>query len=117
MCIRDRYKNAQYIHCYAHQLNLIIERAASQNKQVKIFFCNLDGFATFFSRSSKRTAILDEVVKKRLPKCSNTRWNLKTRCVTTVFIHKNDISAVLEKIIDDEESNKSTVQKLSLIHI
>ena len=45
---RQVYKNAQYIHCNAHQLNLIIEHTASQNKQVKIFFCNLDGFTTFF---------------------------------------------------------------------
>ena len=46
--VKPVYKNARYIHCYAHQLNLIIERAASLNKQVKIFFCNLFGFTTIF---------------------------------------------------------------------
>jgi hypothetical protein len=39
--IKEMYKNANYIHCYAHQLNLIVKRVASQNKQMKVFFCNL----------------------------------------------------------------------------
>jgi hypothetical protein len=30
-------KNAHFIHCYAHQLNLIMEKAASQNTEVRIF--------------------------------------------------------------------------------
>jgi hypothetical protein len=36
--IRSVYKRAMFTHCYAHQLNLILERAAHQNKQVKVFF-------------------------------------------------------------------------------
>jgi hypothetical protein len=39
--IKEMYKNANYIHCYAHQLNQIVKRVASQNKQMKVFFCNL----------------------------------------------------------------------------
>jgi hypothetical protein len=27
--IKETYKNAHFIHCYAHQLNLIMEKAAS----------------------------------------------------------------------------------------
>jgi hypothetical protein len=37
--IRSVYKRAMFTHCYAHPLNLILERAAHQNKQVKVFFC------------------------------------------------------------------------------
>jgi hypothetical protein len=36
--IKETYKNAHFIHCYAHQLNLIMEKAASQNPEVCIFF-------------------------------------------------------------------------------
>lgn len=109
--IKNLYKNAHYIHCYAHQLNLIMERASSQNKQVRVFFSDLEGFTAFFSRSPKRTAVLDEVVKKRLPRSSTTRWNFKSRCVVTVFTHKNDIIACLEQIIDDSESDKPTLRQ------
>lgn len=77
----------------------------------KIFFSNLEGFSSFFPRSAKRTSVLDEVVKKRLPKYSAARWNFKARCVTTIFVHKDDIAACLERIIDDDSSDESTLRK------
>ena len=45
-------------------------------------------------------------------KCSSSKWNLKFHCVTTIFIHKNYIPTALEKITDDDESDKSTVLKV-----
>lgn len=36
--IKQKYSQAYFVHCYAHQLNLIIKKAASINKKVKIFF-------------------------------------------------------------------------------
>ncbi|GBN73864.1 hypothetical protein AVEN_189452-1 [Araneus ventricosus] len=38
--IQRAYKNAQYVHCYAHQLNLIVGQATSPNQQVRVFFSN-----------------------------------------------------------------------------
>ena len=46
--IKDHYPDAHFIHCYAHKLNLIIQKACSQNKSVRIFFNNLSGIPTFF---------------------------------------------------------------------
>lgn len=109
--IKSIYSNAHYIHCYAHQLNLIIERSANQNKQIRVFFCNIEGFSTFFSRSPKRTTVLDEVVKKRLPRAVGTRWNFKSRCVTTVYVYKTEIILCLTQIIEDPSNDKSTVRK------
>ncbi|KAJ4440751.1 hypothetical protein ANN_08975 [Periplaneta americana] len=31
--VKDKYQNANYIHCYAHQINLIVSKAASINRQ------------------------------------------------------------------------------------
>ncbi|GBM43161.1 hypothetical protein AVEN_128486-1 [Araneus ventricosus] len=39
--IQCAYKNAQYVHCYAHKLKLIVGQATSQNQQVRVFFSNL----------------------------------------------------------------------------
>ncbi|KAJ4440575.1 hypothetical protein ANN_08720 [Periplaneta americana] len=65
--VKQIYLDTAYVHCYAHQLNLIMQNAASANCNVKIFFANLQDLCTFliFSSSPQRTAVLDEVVKKR----------------------------------------------------
>lgn len=108
--IKSVYNKAEFVHCYAHQLNLILERAANQNKQVKVFFANVEGFAVFFSRSPKRTAVLDAIVQRRLPRGSNTRWNFSSRVVNTVFEYRDTIIECLEKIIN-EEVDKSTIRQ------
>lgn len=35
--VREIFTNARYIHCYAHQSNLIMGKFASQNKRVRYF--------------------------------------------------------------------------------
>ncbi|KAE9522089.1 hypothetical protein AGLY_017508 [Aphis glycines] len=100
--IKFHYSNANYVHCYAHQLNLVMANAASINRNVRIFFASLGGFCSFFSTSSQRTAILDEVVKKRLPRAAPTRWNFHSRTVNTVFEYKEELIICMDKIINDE---------------
>ncbi|PIO23503.1 hypothetical protein AB205_0085560 [Aquarana catesbeiana] len=77
--IQDMYPNAHYIHCYAHQLNLIMQQATSQIPKVSLFFAKLGGFASFFVRSPKRTDVLDKVIAHRLPTSSSVRWNFHSR--------------------------------------
>jgi len=36
--IKDEYKIAHFVHCYAHQLNLILSQATMHNRDVRIFF-------------------------------------------------------------------------------
>jgi len=36
--IKNNYKNAHFIHCYAHQLNLFLSQATSLNREIRIFF-------------------------------------------------------------------------------
>lgn len=66
--VKKHYPSAEYVHCHAHQLNLLMMNAASANRNVRIFFASLQGICTFFSSSPQRTKILDEVVKNRLPR-------------------------------------------------
>lgn len=82
--VRDTYKFAYFVHCYAHQLNLIMEQAASQNPQVRIFFSSLTGIPTFFPHSPLRLAALDNV-SRRIPRGSNTRWNFNSQVLNTVY--------------------------------
>lgn len=112
--IKENYPAANFIHCYAHQVNLILQKSASQNKQIKLFFANLHSFSSFFGRSPKRTAVLDKFVKVRLPKSAPTRWNFNTKCVETVHMYKTDLLNCLENILEEEEDANTLNQAQAL---
>ena len=65
---------------------------------VNQFFSDLAGFSGFFSRSPKRTSVLDRVVAHRLPRASTVRWNFHLCAVNTVFEHECDIIQCFETI-------------------
>lgn len=109
--IIDVYKNAHYVHCYAHQLNLIIQQATSHIPRIGTFFSDLGGFSAFFSRSHKRIAVLDQVVAHRLPRASTTRWNFQSRAVNTVYEHKDDLLKCFQIIRDSGNFDNSTVRE------
>lgn len=48
--VQDTYGNAYYVHCYAHQLNLVMQQATSHIPQISHFFSDIGGFSTFFSQ-------------------------------------------------------------------
>uniref|UniRef100_A0A8D0HC97 Uncharacterized protein n=1 Tax=Sphenodon punctatus TaxID=8508 RepID=A0A8D0HC97_SPHPU len=83
--IRDVYPNAHYVHCCAHQLNLIMQQAVSTIKEVKVFFAGLSGLSAFFSSSPKRVEVLDLVDKKRVPRASATQWTFNSCVVNVVY--------------------------------
>lgn len=89
--LQVRLKDAHFVHCYAHQLNLIMQQACSSLTPIRIFFGNISAFVTFFSKSPKRTAVLDEVCGRRTPASGKTRWNFKSRTAHTVFEHQDNL--------------------------
>lgn len=112
--IQNIYSDAQYIHCHAHQLNLVMMRAASINREVRIFFANVQGLCAFFSTSPQRTAILDDVVQKRLPRSVPTRWNFQSRGVTTIYEHRKNLVECMNTILQsDYINNDSTICQAS----
>ena len=70
--IMDVYEHAHYVHCYAYQLNLIMLQTKSHMPRICTFLSDLAVFSAFFSRSPKRTTMLDQVVVHRLPRASPT---------------------------------------------
>ena len=87
--VREVYTNAHFIHCYAHQLNLILQKAASQNTNVRVFFNSLSGIPAFFSKSPQRMTALENTAGSRIPRPSATRWNFKSRTVNAVHEMKD----------------------------
>ncbi|XP_078536808.1 zinc finger MYM-type protein 1-like [Lissotriton helveticus] len=86
--IRDVYPNAHFVHCYAHQLNLIMQQAVSKIRETRVFFQDIGGIAAFFTRSPKRTETLHDIVDKSIPRGSSTRWNFHIRTVNLIFEHR-----------------------------
>ncbi|XP_034038832.1 zinc finger MYM-type protein 1-like [Thalassophryne amazonica] len=109
--IQDLYPNAHYIHCYAHQLNLIMPQATSHISKVRIFFSDLSGFASFFSRSPKRTGVLDKTVAHKLPTSSPVKWNFHSCAINTVFEHREDLIRCFETIRDSGDFDPRTVRE------
>lgn len=79
--------HAIFIHCYAHQLNLVLLYGSKTIKEVRLFISDLTAFHSFFSKSSKRTVLLTEKGFK-LPQACTTRWNFHSRAVTTGVIRR-----------------------------
>lgn len=91
---------ALFTHCYAHKLNLVLQDSCKKIKECRIFFSNLSGFSAFFTKSSKRTNLLDEICKKRLPSNSETRWNFKSRSVNILHDNRTNLMEVFDHIIE-----------------
>lgn len=108
--IREEYPYANFVHCYAHQINLILTQATSQHTQARVFFMNLSAFPGFFSNSPQRMAVLDEVVKRRLPRGVATRWNFQLRTVNVVHENKQTLIECLE-ILEESSLQASTVNQ------
>ena len=113
--IRATYPHAHFVHCYAHQLNLIMEQACSKHSRTcKVFFANLSAFPAFFSLSSKRTAGLKQYCNRRIPRGVATRWNFNSRTVNSVFENKNALLQFLLSVRDgypDETSEGSSLDE------
>ena len=96
--IRQHYPHAYFVHCFAHQLNLIMKQAVSGESLARIFFSDLSGITVFFARSSANKAVLEEIVHKSLPRGGDTRWNFNSRSVNVVFENLEKIGECFESI-------------------
>lgn len=115
--VKQSYPNSHYVHCYAHQLNHILQQAVSQIPQMRVFFANLNGFSAFFSRSPKRVEYLDKHVARRIPRSAQTRWNFQSRIVGTVHRYQNDLVECFEDMTANWNGDQVTVRKASgLLH-
>lgn len=106
--VKKEYPNAHFVHCYAHQLNLVMEQACSkQSRRCRIFFANLSAFPTFFSLSPKRHAAWSEYssTSKRIPRPAQTRWNFNIRTVNVIYEYRGTLTRFFRRITygDEEE--------------
>ena len=75
----------------------------------------MEGLAAFFSKSTKRTNLLDEIVRCRIPRASGVRWNSNSRLVQTILHHVPDLIQVFRTIRegDSDDWDNDTMMKAS----
>lgn len=112
--VKEKYNFAHFVHCYAHQLNLIMSKAASESSQVRLFFGNLQELPSFFKNSPQRVAVLTRIVGKRIPHGAPTRWNFNIRTVNVVFERRESMLECMEEI-ENSFSNQTVCSAASSI--
>ena len=112
--IKEKYKFAHFIHCYAHQLNLIMAKAASFNSKVRIFFGNLHDIPGFFNNSPQRVEVLNRIVKRKIPQGATTRWNFNIRTVNVVFENLDSLIECMEEIEENFAHSKTSSSASSI---
>ena len=110
--IKEDVSKAMFLHCYAHKPNLVLLHSAKCMRECKAFFKTLEGLSAFFSKLTKRTHLLDNVVKRRLPRTSPIHWSSKSRLLQTVSMYHSDLLMVFRVIGDaaDKWDNDSVIK-------
>ena len=108
--VKEVYQHGHFLHCFAHKLNLIMKRGTGFTTSCRIFFSNLSGIATFFSRSPQRLGFLQKQTTNRIPSPSSTRWNFNVR--TVIAVHSN-IKALRDCFKDIQTSEDSSTESIN----
>ena len=95
--VREFYPYARFVHCFAHQLNLVLKKLTDNIPDVRLFFTDLSSFSTFFSVSPKRSDVLRRV-SEALPRPCPTRWNFQERLISKVNKEKANLIKCFEII-------------------
>ncbi|KAL4091822.1 hypothetical protein QTP88_026444 [Uroleucon formosanum] len=115
--IKDKVPNASYVHCCAHNLNLVISDAAKCSPKVASFFDTIQTIYNFFSGSAPRWAILafgndqsKRIKTKVLKKLCPTRWESRHESLYALksrFIDEHILRPlhVVSKILQNPHTN------------
>ncbi|KAK7909674.1 hypothetical protein WMY93_014358 [Mugilogobius chulae] len=102
--IKEKVPEAIFTHCYAHKLNLVLLHSAKCIPECKVFFKTVEGLGAFFSKSTKRTHLMDNVIKQRLPRAAATRWSSNSRLLQTISLYYSDLRELFH-IINEHPEN------------
>ncbi|KAI3362824.1 hypothetical protein L3Q82_001665 [Scortum barcoo] len=100
--IKERAPMALFV-IFCYRLNLVLTQGVLKIKECKIFFAHLNGLAAFFSRSLKRTQLLDDICLRRLPRVAPTRWQYTSRLVNTVFEKTDALKELFNFILEHHD--------------
>ncbi|CAH0555131.1 unnamed protein product [Brassicogethes aeneus] len=107
--IKKEAPQALFIHCSAHKLNLVLQDSCKAIKECRVFFATLTGIPNYFHQSAKRTFFVDNLVGKRIPAFTKTRWASRSKIITLLFDNYLEFIPVFQKIIDDKTCSAASI--------
>ncbi|KAI3727780.1 hypothetical protein L6452_16400 [Arctium lappa] len=129
-------ESAFYIHCFAHQIQLVVVAVAKKHDGVKDFFDLLALVVTVVNSSCKRKDMLREIHKDRiqeeigndeietgkglnqeisLVRAGDTRWNSHLKTITSLISLFPEVKKVLEYVEDDGDNGSTRLQASGLL--
>lgn len=122
-------KNAPFVHCAAHNLNLVLNDSVSNIEKIRNFFDFVQNLYVFFAHSIKRWALLESCKgesKLKLKKLSTTRWSSRNDAIKALRFRYLDVLKALSKIIltsnnkaeiDDSKGFKNTLEDFETVFL
>ncbi|KAL4085416.1 hypothetical protein QTP88_027275 [Uroleucon formosanum] len=103
---------AYYVPCSAHSLNLVGECAAVCCKEGSNFFLFLQKLYTFFSASTYRWKLLQDVFSQSdnvsVKRLSDTRWSARAEACSSLNTNWNEIILALSNILKNDIEKEVT---------
>lgn len=116
--IKNKVPTADYIHCAAHNLNLVLNDSVQNIVEIRNFYGHLETIYLFFSQSLPRWQELNQTIKnngklkKTLKKLCPTRWASRNDCLSAIRINYKSVmqslstlSLICKKQADRAEAN------------
>lgn len=100
--IKNIEKNAIFVHCAAHNLNLVINDTVKAIPEINNFFADIQNIYVFFGLSIERWDILSNITGEStitLKKLNPTRWSGRLQSCLAVKIKYTEIIKALSKIM------------------
>lgn len=107
--VKKSFPNADYIHCKAHVLNLVLLHACTNHRETKRFFSTYFTLASFFTQSPKRDAALKNFMEQKIPNVCKVKWAYSSRMVNIVETYHSEITNCLgEMFLGDAQWDGET---------
>lgn len=120
--ISSTVSNAPYVHCCAHNLNLVLCDAAKSSNEAANFFENIQAIYNFFSSSAPRWATLafkehygNKIRTKVLKKVCPTRWEARHESLSALKERFIDVLKTLTMISLTSTKSEEKTMSLSLM--
>ncbi|XP_044133947.1 zinc finger MYM-type protein 1-like [Bufo gargarizans] len=100
--IQKKERNALYIHCAAHNLNLVLQDAVSHVPEVSRFFEVIQSLYVFFGESITRWSVLQSLTTESsvtLKRLCPTRWSSRYDSLLALRFRFVDVLKALSKLI------------------
>uniref|UniRef100_A0A3B1J2K6 DUF4371 domain-containing protein n=1 Tax=Astyanax mexicanus TaxID=7994 RepID=A0A3B1J2K6_ASTMX len=115
--ILDKEPNAVYVHCAAHNLNLVLNDACQHITEIKEYYDILQRLYVFFSQSIKRWELLENHLKSKptLKRLCPTRWASRRDALYALRFRYADILQALTKITLRSKKSDERTEAMGLL--